>query len=385
MDGFWQPADSAESAARLGVPPGSGSATSEVHVGDERGAGTEAVAETHTDGALASEAVPTLLSAGAGQLTQSDVGNLTGLLDHEIAPNTMRSYRSQWRNFLSWAMTRGVAALPADPAHVAAYLAERIEDLGHRPATLRAAAAAIAFVHRSAGRENPCAHPEVKRTLRGATRKAGRAQKQAKGLTADALAAIRSTACDPRPGRGGRFESAANCAERRGSRGHRCSSALMRDGMLRVSEAAAVTSSGTSSVRTRRNGAPPDSALQDGPRGLTVQLRSCPTPTMAALVVDTDPEPSPARACLGSAPNHISKTHQEERPRQQGLGDGFSGHSPQGGDGAVTSRGLESRLPSLMTAGRWRTPVMPAHYTRNETARQGCRSAILPRLARRPA
>ena len=28
-------------------------------------------------------------------------------------------------------------------------------------------------------------------------------------------------------------------------------------------------------------------------------------------------------------------------------------------------------LPSLMNAGRWRTPAMPAHYTRNETAGKG--------------
>ncbi|WP_423917392.1 hypothetical protein [Candidatus Poriferisodalis sp.] len=28
-------------------------------------------------------------------------------------------------------------------------------------------------------------------------------------------------------------------------------------------------------------------------------------------------------------------------------------------------------LPSLMTAGRWRSPTMPAHYTRNESADRG--------------
>ena len=242
MDGFWEPADSAESAALLGLPPGPGWATFAVNARDQSGGRAEADAETLTDGALAVETVPTLLSAGSGQLTQSDVGNLTGLLDHEIARNTVRSYRSQWRTFRSWAVTRGVAALPADPAHVAAYLAERIEDLGHKPATLRAAAAAIAFVHRAAGRENPCARPEVKRTLRGATRKAGRAQKQAEGLTEEALTAIRSTACEPRLGRGGRFES-RRIAESRGNVDIALMS-LMRDAMLRVSEAAALTWAG---------------------------------------------------------------------------------------------------------------------------------------------
>ena len=130
-------------------------------------------------------------------------------------------------------------ALPADSAHVAAYLAERIEDLGHKPATLRVAAAAIAFVHRVAGMENPCARPEVKRTLRGAARKAGTAQKQARGLTADGLAAIQATAFDPRPGRGGRLES-VQAAEVKGRLDIAIVS-LMRDALLGVSEAAALT------------------------------------------------------------------------------------------------------------------------------------------------
>lgn len=57
----------------------------------------------------------------------------------------MKNYRAQWRDFMLWALGNGLPALPADPAHVAAYLAERIEGRGHKPATLRTAAAAIAF------------------------------------------------------------------------------------------------------------------------------------------------------------------------------------------------------------------------------------------------
>ena len=51
---------------------------------------------------------------------------------------------------------------------------------------------------------DPCASPAVQRTLRSATRKAGKSQKQAEALTTEALAAIQSTACIPRRGRGGR-------------------------------------------------------------------------------------------------------------------------------------------------------------------------------------
>ena len=67
------------------------------------------------------------------------------------------------------------------PAQVAVYLAERLEAAGHKPATLRVAAAAIAFVHKTAGVADPCASPAVQRTLRSATRKAGKSQKQGSG------------------------------------------------------------------------------------------------------------------------------------------------------------------------------------------------------------
>ena len=172
-------------------------------------------------------------------LTETDLGNLNAVLDHEIARNTMKNYRVQWNSFIMWAVGRGIRALPADPGQVAAYLAERIEEHGHKPATLRAAAAAIAFVHRTAGQNDPCAGPEVKRTLRSATRKAGRSQKQADALTAEVLTAIRSTSCKPRRGRGGRFES-QETARCRGNLDIALIS-LMRDGMLRVSEAAVLT------------------------------------------------------------------------------------------------------------------------------------------------
>ena len=200
----------------------------------------------------------------ADDLTESDIGNLSAVLDHEVAWNTMKNYRVQWKNFIMWAVERGIRALPAAPAQVAAYLAERIEEYGHKPATLRAAAAAIAFVHRKAGLDDPCASPEVKRTLRSAARKAGRRQKQAEALTAEALASIRSTACNPRRGRGGRFESqkSARC---RGNLDIALIS-LMRDAMLRVSEAAVLTW-GDYSDRGRRDGTPSYPALQDGRRG----------------------------------------------------------------------------------------------------------------------
>ena len=297
-------------------------------------------------------------------LTQSDVGNLNAVLEHEIAHNTMKNYRIQWKIFTRWALSKGVPALPADAAQVAAYLAERIEQHGHKPATLRVAAAAIAFAHRTAGLDDPCARTEVKRTLKGATRKAGRSQKQAEALTAEALARIQSTARRPRPGRGGRLES-PQTAQRRGNVDIALIS-LMRDALLRISEVAALTWSdiqaepdGTGRLLIRRSKTDPEG------QGTVAYVSA---PTMAALKLTRD-DASHSGSVFGLSPNQISRRI-KQAAQTAGLGDGFSGHSPRVGMARDLVRaGVE--LPGLMTAGRWRTPAMPAHYTRNETAAKG--------------
>ena len=297
-------------------------------------------------------------------LTKSDVCHLSAVLDHEMARNTKTNYRVQWRNFIVWALGKGIRAFPANPAQVAVYLAERIEKHGHKPATLRVAASAIAFVHKTAGVDDPCASPEVKRTLRSATRKAGRSQKQAAALTADALAAIQSTACKPRLGRGGRCES----QETASSRGNLDIAVirLMRDAMLRVSEAAVLTwqdivteADGTGRLLIRRS-------KTDAEGEGAVAFVSA--ETMAALglirngAVETD-------RVFVLRPNQLSKRI-KQAAQAAGLGDGFSGHSPRVGMARDLARaGIE--LPRLMNAGRWRSPAMPAHYTRNETAAKG--------------
>ena len=310
------------------------------------------------------EAGPYGPSRNGDDLAESDLDNLTAVLGHEVAPNTMKNYRVQWNNFINWAAGKGIMALPADPRHVAAYLAERIEEHGHKPSTLRAAAAAIAFIHRSAGQDDPCSSPEVKRTLRSATRKAGRGQKQAQALTAEALTAIRSTACSPRPGRGGRPEG-GETARCRGNLDIALIS-LMRDAMLRVSEAAVLTWSdivteadGTGRLLIQRS-------KTDAEGEGAVGFLSVPTMDALRLIcgarVSTD-------SVFGLRPNQISRRI-KQAAQAAGLGDGFSGHSPRVGMARDLARaGIE--LPSLMNAGRWRTPAMPAHYTRNETAGKG--------------
>lgn len=300
----------------------------------------------------------------ADELSKADIDSLNAVLNHEISPNTMKNYRVQWGNFIAWTAGKGIRALPADPAQVAVYLAERIEEHGHKPATLRAAAAAIGFIHRTAGQVDPCTGPEVKRTLRSATRKAGKRQKQAEALTAEALAAIRSTIYKPRRGRGGRFES-KETARCRGNLDVALIS-LMRDAMLRVSEATVLTwadieteADMTGRLLIRR------SKTDAEGEGAVAFLSS---PTMQALR-SICASKAADDSVFGLRPNQISRRI-KQAAQAAGLGDGFSGHSPRVGMARDLSRaGIE--LPRLMNAGRWRNPSMPAHYTRNETAGRG--------------
>ena len=297
-------------------------------------------------------------------LTDADIDNLNAVLGHEIAENTIKNYRVQWRSFIVWAVGKGVRALPAEPALVAAYLAERIEEHGHKPATLRVAASAIAFVHRASGHDDPCSSPEVKRTLRSATRKVGKRQKQAKALTAEAMTAIQLTACKPRRGRGGRVES-RKTAMCRGTMDIALIS-LMRDAMLRISEAAvlkwrdvAAETDGTGRLLIRRSKT--DAEGEGSVAFLSIPTMSALT-SMCGSNAGTD-------SVFGLRPNQISKRI-KQAAEAAGLGGGFSGHSPRVGMARDLARaGIE--LPSLMTAGRWRSPTMPAHYTRNETAGKG--------------
>ena len=173
---------------------------------------------------------------------------------------TRRNYLAAWRRFSEWANREGFGAMPALPETVAAYLAERAAN-GLSPASLRLDRAAIRYHHTDAGHANPADNEGVRRVLRGLTRRAareGRTPRQAAALTEEGLAAIRQTAQLRRTGPSGRTERASK-ARRRGQVDIALAS-VMRDAMLRRSEAAALTwddvafrSDGSARVTVRRS------------------------------------------------------------------------------------------------------------------------------------
>ena len=176
-----------------------------------------------------------------GTLSLDQESAIRDAIEASSAPATRRVYASAWGRFTAWCDAEGHGSLPAAPAAVAAYLAERAQS-GLAPASVRLDRAAIRAAHLAVQLPTPTEHPGVAAVTRGLSRQAaltGRTTRQAAALTGEALAAVRATALTPRRGPSGRIESEA-AARKRGNVDIALAS-TMRDGLLRRSEAAALT------------------------------------------------------------------------------------------------------------------------------------------------
>ena len=252
---------------------------------------------------------------------------------------------------------------------MAAYLTGLADERRLSVATIRLHRFAIGAAHRSAGLDDPTAHEGVRRVLAGLARANARPQRQARGLTAGALAAIRATARIPRrsQGRAGRLET-AGVADRRGLVDIALASTL-RDGLLRRSEAAALRwgdvellADGSGRLHLRRSKTDQEglgTVLYLGPDAVR-DLRAI---RPAEALID-------ARApVFGLSASQVGR-RLRAAAQAAGLGDGSTAHSGRVGmaqDLAATG----AELPELMTAGRWRTSAMVARYTAAQTAGRG--------------
>ena len=283
-------------------------------------------------------------------LTLQDQRRIQAALDGSTSANTRRAYAQAWRRFEVWIKQRGPGhPLPATPELVAAFLAELAEEAtaltprGKAVATLRLTKSALAAVHRSTGHQDPTDNEGVRKVMAGIARANVRPQRQAKPLTETALAAVKATAKLPRKhqGRARRGESARD-AERRG-RVDVALLSVLRDGLLRRSEAAEF-----------RWG---DLELQEATQALQAIM-----PEDTAVV-------DPAAPVFGLSASQIGRRI-DAAAKAAGLGEGFTGHSGRVGMAQdLAASGVE--LPELMTAGRWKSSRMPARYTERQTAGRG--------------
>ena len=292
-------------------------------------------------------------------LTEEQRRRVADALENAQSENTRRNYAGQYRKFCAWCEREEQSALPAQPEVVAAYAAELADD-GKSMSTIRAA---IVDAHSRVGLESPQT-TGVTETLRGLSRQLGVSQKQARPLDADALAAIRATAVTPRITRGGSLEM-EDTALRRGRLDIALAS-VMSDAGLRISEVASLrwrdvldAEDGAGLVYIER------SKTDQAGEGAYVVI----TPdTLAALKLLrqdseawTDDEP-----VFGLSMSQISR-RVDSMARAAGLGEGYSGHSGRVGLAIrMTRRGAP--LQAVQTHGRWKSPSMPARYTRSEKA-----------------
>jgi site-specific recombinase XerD len=97
------------------------------------------------------------------------------------AANTLRAYRSDWREFSAWSAWRGFEALPATPETLALYLTDLAGVA--KTSTISRRLAAIAEGHRTAGYSSPAEDPTVKAVWAGIRRVHGTAPDGAAPLT----------------------------------------------------------------------------------------------------------------------------------------------------------------------------------------------------------
>ena len=247
--------------------------------------------------------------------------------------------------------------LPADPKTVGIYLS----DLGERakPATVQLHAAAIAAVHKDNGLPSPTEHPGVRKAMGGHANRVGAAPKQASPIDAAAYEKITETAMVRRITRGGRLETVEE-AQMRGLVDC-CLIGLMRDAMLRRSEAAVL----------RWGDIEPQT---DGSGRLTIR-RSKTDQTGKGAIRYVSPIILETLLCLwavtgAAAKNSMFGLSSSQICRriasacaQAGLEGDFSGHSPRIGMTHDLARAGFS-LVDIMHVGRWESSDMPAYYIR---------------------
>ena len=299
----------------------------------------------------------------------------TDFIAGAYAVNTSVAYRSQLKAFINWCDRRGLSFREVSSDVLVSYLRERAEGthIGERyyrpakPNSLRVASAAISKAYETAGLADITKAPQVRDALRSHRNSAARAGvtvQQAEALTAEVMAAIRATALQPRRGRGGIMETEAY-ARRRG-RLDIALIGLMRDCLLRRSEAAAVRWSHLSydSDGTGRLYIGMSKTDQEGEGTLLFVSRQTMQDLDAIKTTDAGD-----KLVFGLHPKTIGRRI-AEAARAAGMVGAFRGHSARVGMARDLARAGEE-LPALMTAGRWRSSEMVARYIAHESAGRG--------------
>ena len=287
------------------------------------------------------------------------------LVEASVAANTKRAYGVALEKF-----DRATAGRPVTDQVVAGYLAGLFSD-GKAPATCGQVVAAIRFRAKLNGQPSPTG-PATDRVLAGIRREGrdrGRGQVQGVGFAqADAAAAV-----------------AAGDDSLRGLR-DAALIAVMSDGLLRVSELAALEV-GDIAFEDDGSGRATVRASKTDQEGVGVVLYLGP-PTVdkvrawtEAAGIDEGPlfrrvyRGDTGRVGTGTLSTVSVRSVIKRRCADSGLGGLVSGHSLRVGGAQSLAAGGAS-LAEMQTAGRWTSPAMPGHYARGQLAARGAVARI---------
>ena len=287
------------------------------------------------------------------------------LMQESRAYNTRRAYATMLKGFDAWLSGRSV-----DDVSIANYMAF-LEESGKAVATARLALAAIRSRAKRDGQPKPDG-PNTASALEGYGRSnANLGRGQVQGILweqADLMASLAESA-----GSLGGLRDAAVIA-------------VMSDGLLRISEAAALS---VARVRQEEDGTGrllvAQSKTDPTGRGTVLYLRAWTMQRIAAWTGAAGLRSGPLfrRVRKGGIVTTAALSSESVRAIIQrwaiaaGVIGRVSGHSLRVGSAqSLVSAG--ATLPELQQAGRWLSPEMPAHYARGQLAGKGAVARLRP-------
>ena len=300
-------------------------------------------------------------------LTREDFERVNEAYENRRAPGTCILYSKHWKYFCGWCEARGIDPLPADPFVVASYLSERASKL--KTASVRIAAAAIRSYHLERGYPSPFNKPALKGVMQGLSRQYPHPPQQVTGISESRFFLIITRAYDPKAYDPKTWEP-PGAAQSRASL-DLALIALMRDAMLRRSEAAA--------ARWRDLQREPDgtgrltilvSKVDQVGKGAVLFVSEATMECLDTMLHYRDGKaPSSEDTIFGIGERQVANRI-KAAAAHAGLEGGYGGHSPRIGMAMDLARD-NVELPGMMQAGRWRSPEMPARYIRGIAAGKG--------------
>jgi integrase len=126
--------------------------------------------------------------AGRSLAVEALVERARGYAENAQAPNTIRAYASDLRDFRTFCDDHGLVAFPATAQTIAEYVAHLAARA--KVSTIRRRLAAISVQHQRAGHDSPCSHRVVRDVVRGISREKGTAPAKKDAATTDVVRAL---------------------------------------------------------------------------------------------------------------------------------------------------------------------------------------------------